>query len=68
MCRFMMSCRNSSIVWLRCIIYYMYMITYLCGGEVDEAGEVFSLGRTQVLLLLKPPLQFVNLKQIRTFI
>jgi hypothetical protein len=37
--------------------------SYLCGGEVNEACEVFPLGRRQVFLLLKPPFQLIHLKQ-----
>jgi hypothetical protein len=33
----------------------------LCGREVDEAGEVLPLRSREVLLLLEPPLQLVNL-------
>lgn len=38
------------------------MLKYLRGCEVDEACQVLSLGGRQVLLLLEPPLQLIDLK------
>ena len=41
---------------------YYHDYSYLGGGEVDEAGQVLPLWGGQILLLLEPPLQLVNLR------
>ena len=39
----------------------VFPLSYLCGWEVDEAGQVFSLRSGKIFLLLEPALQLVNL-------
>lgn len=37
------------------------MVSYLCGSEIYNGGQMLPLGCAQVLLLLEPPLELVNL-------